>query len=446
MRDSLCFVLMPFGRKLDAGGRSVDFDAVYQRIIRPAIEGAGLEPVHAHEELAGGIVDQAVLERLALCGHLVADLTTISAHVFYELGVRHAIRPWRTVPILAEGSRLQLNVQDLKLLAYRLDASGAPADADRDREQLSARLRSALEEPAQPGGDSPVFQLLGHLPRSEVSNEKTHLFQKQVKYAAEAKRALALACKQNSVVAVQGALRELSRLGEIDTGVLIGAVLSYRALRAWKVMLEFIETLPRELQATPMVQEQRAFALSRDGRGDEAEQVLNEILQTHGPSPETLGLLGRVLKDRWEAAEAAGRKDEARALLRKAAAAYLQGFEADFRDAYPGVAAVTLMEVSDPPDPQREGLLPVVRYAVRRRMAARPPDYWDHATLLELAVLARDASGLKDALGEALAAVREPWEPETTARNLSLVSRARAARGQPFPPADEAERALRLKS
>jgi hypothetical protein len=65
-------------------------------------------------------------------------------------------------------------------------------------------------------------------------------------------------------------------------------------------------------------------------------------------------------------------------------------FEADWRDAYPGINAVTLMELKDPPDPQREQLLPVVAYAVERRIAAGKPDFWDFATRLELAVLAKD--------------------------------------------------------
>src|SRR4051812_3766324 len=240
MRNSLCFVLMPFGRKLDAGGRIVDFDAVYQRVIKTAIERAGLEPIRAEEAVTGGIIHKDVFERLALCGSVVADLTTADARVFYELGVRHALRPWRTVPIFAEGSRLPFDVQSLRSLAYRLDAAGAPAAADGDREQLSTRLRAAREDPVEPGDDSPVFQLLGYLPRTEVPEEKAQLLQKQARYSAEAKRALALARRQSSVVRVQGALRELGQLGEIDTGVLIDAMLSYRALRAWKVMVEFI--------------------------------------------------------------------------------------------------------------------------------------------------------------------------------------------------------------
>src|SRR5262245_53104192 len=43
----LCFVLMPFGRKTDATGRTTDFDAVYQQIIAPAVVEVGLDPLRA---------------------------------------------------------------------------------------------------------------------------------------------------------------------------------------------------------------------------------------------------------------------------------------------------------------------------------------------------------------------------------------------------------------
>jgi len=118
----------------------------------------------------------------------------------------------------------------------------------------------------------------------------------------------------------------------------------------------------------------------------------------------------------------------ARGLLDNAINAYLKGFEADWRDAYPGVNVVTLMEVKDPPDPRREQLLPVVRYAVERKIAIGKPDYWDYATLLELAVLAKDEERAMKSLSNALAAIREGWEPETTAHNLRLIREARERR------------------
>ena len=92
----------------------------------------------------------------------------------------------------------------------------------------------------------------------------------------------------------------------------------------------------------------------------------------------------------------------AEGLLEQAIDAYRRGFEADWRDAYPGVNAVTLMELKQPPDPERERLLPLVAYATERRIAAGKPDYWDYATLLELAVLARDEKRAKLALRKAV--------------------------------------------
>ena len=39
--EPLCFVLMPFGKKPDASGGVIDFDAIYDRVIAPAVPDAG---------------------------------------------------------------------------------------------------------------------------------------------------------------------------------------------------------------------------------------------------------------------------------------------------------------------------------------------------------------------------------------------------------------------
>jgi hypothetical protein len=224
--------------------------------------------------------------------------------------------------------------------------------------------------------------------------------------------------------------------------VVIDLFLSYRAVKAWDDMIALVPRMSLPLAATVMVQEQLGLALNRAGRGDEAEQVLTDLISRRGPSSETYGILGRVYKDRWEAALKAGQDPLARGLLDKAIDAYLKGFEADWRDAYQGINAVTLMELKDPPDERRKQLVQVVRYAVERRLASGKPDYWDYATLLEVAVLAEDEDAAAAALSDALASVRESWEPETTARNLRLIREARQARGEQPDWATQAEQAL----
>ena len=57
------------------------------------------------------------------------------------------------------------------------------------------------------------------------------------------------------------------------------------------------------------------------------------------------------------------------------------------------------------------------------------PDYWDHATMVELAVLDNDEAAALKHLANALASVREPWEPKTTANNLRMIEQARRERG-----------------
>ena len=134
-----------------------------------------------------------------------------------------------------------------------------------------------------------------------------------------------------------------------------------------------------------------------------------------------------------------GDKILARGLLDKAIDNYLKGFETDSRDAFPGINAATLMTLRSPPDARVERILPVVRYAVERRIASGKPDYWDHATMLELAVLARNGNDATEALAAALPMVRASWEAESTARNLRLIREAREACNESVPWAKELE-------
>ena len=143
------------------------------------------------------------------------------------------------------------------------------------------------------------------------------------------------------------------------------------------------------------------------------------------------GCSGRIYKDRWRAAKKDKRPD-APVLLKRAIETYLAGFQADWRDAFPGVNAVTLMEMQDKPDPMQAEILPVVRYAAAQK-AKRSADYWDHATLLELAVIGRNEEDVQQQLGEVLAIVNDDtpaWHLKTTQEQLQLIRETRAARGE----------------
>jgi len=217
---------------------------------------------------------------------------------------------------------------------------------------------------------------------------------------------------------------------DADPAIVIDLFLSFRAVKDWQRMVDLVDRMSPILARTVMVREQLGLALNRLGRRDEAERMLKDLIEEHGASSETNGLLGRLYKDRWEEAVKAGRTAEARGHLQKAIQTYLAGYEADIRDAYPGINAVTLMEMDEPVDPRQAELLPVIRYAVKKRLTSKSLDYWDYATVLELGVLTNDRKAATDALADALAVIRESWEPETTSRNLRLILESRAKRGE----------------
>lgn len=439
----LCFVLMPFGMKKDpSGGPDIDFDRIYEEAIRPGIVEAGMEAIRADEERTGGIIHQAMFERLLLCDFAVADLTTANANVFYELGVRHAARPSTTLAIFASHQKPPFDVNFLRALPYELAEGNrlGPEEAGMLRSALRKRLEQlrsvALKEDV---ADSPVFQLLKDYKAPDIARLKTDVFRDSLRLSVNLKQQLSTARLNRSLDQLTEIEKSLGQLDAVEAGVLVDLFLSYRACQAWDRMIQLFERLPVVLQRSVMVREQLALALNRNKQRQEAISVLEGIVSEQGPSSETNGILGRVYKDLWAEAVKSGQEMLSLGYLDNAVASYLRGFEADWRDAYPGINAVTLLDIKGDAGSQKlkSEILPVVRFAVSQRMKYAKPDYWDHATMLELAVLDSDPEALTSLLGKALVAVRESWEAITTANNLMLIRDSRRKRGVEEPWLDK---------
>jgi tetratricopeptide (TPR) repeat protein len=443
MYAPFCFVLMPFGKKQDNSGLWIDFDSVYYDLIYPAIEEAGLKPIRADEEKVGGLIHKPMFERLILCEYAVVDLTTANPNVFYELGVRHAVRPYSTVLLFAEGTKqLPFDIAPLRAIPYKLDSSGKPTE--QTNEKPKEILKKRLIEAQNPNTDSPIFQLVEGFP--DIQHIKTDVFRERVKYSEELKKQLAQIRREKSIGNLKNFVVSLKDIKNQEAGVIIDIFLSYRALAKkkedWEEMAEFVTLMPEPLSSTTLVQEQYAFALNRAGHSEEAEKILLSLIEKKGPSSETYGILGRVYKDRWEKAykteEEYDDEDDdsdeefhiSDGYLDQAIDAYLKGVESDSRDTYPGINAITLMEIKRNPDPRRMDLIPVVKYSVQRKIAMGKPDYWDYATLLELAILAKDKPSSFNYLSKALTHLREDWEGETTLRNLRTIREAREKRNE----------------
>src|SRR5262245_45762975 len=98
------FVIRPFGKKKDSAGREFDFDAVQDRLITPALLQAGLSGTTTGEIVAAGSIREDMFSLILEADLVICDITLHNANVFYELGIRHAMRRRSTLLIKHDGS------------------------------------------------------------------------------------------------------------------------------------------------------------------------------------------------------------------------------------------------------------------------------------------------------------------------------------------------------
>jgi hypothetical protein len=451
--NPLLFVAMPFGKKDDpSGAAKIDFDRIYDQAIKPAALQARLDVIRADEETGGGIIHKPMFERLLGSEIVVADLTTLNPNVFYELGVRHCARPHTTILIFARVSTLPFDVQPLRAIPYDLEngvLSDAAAAALRDA--LLPRLEEARGNVAN--ADSPVFQLLRGFLGVALPDESAESFRERALWTQQLREQLAEARRRSpdDRSGARTTIEEVHRaLGSFDTALsdqqldlLIELLLSYRDVEAYDRMIALIEGLPAgRLARVSHVRELYAFALNRrKGPGDEAraEAILRQLIADFGMSPEIAGLIGRIHKDRFDAARRRGSKLQAEGHLDEAIRWYSQGFQTDLRDYYPGINAATLLYVKGDADALAElaRIRPAVLYSAMRRGGVESSDYWEVATILEAAILGDEWDLAQRALRRLLILRTADWMLGSTADNLGRIREARQMRALSLDEIDE---------
>jgi tetratricopeptide (TPR) repeat protein len=434
---ALCFVDMPFGQKPDLkSGVVVDFDQIYNEAIKPAIEASGLEALRGDEERTGGIIHGAMFARLLLAEFVVADLTLANPNVFYELGIRHAAKPFTTVPIFANVSALPFDVALVRAVGYQLKKGKlTKAAAQKLKSQLSKRLSDAISGATT--HDSPLFQLIPKFPGIDLPEEVTETFKDRIRQAEEFREMLSSARAQplrEEREALLQIRRELGDLKTVQRSVLIELMSSFRDAEAFEELVELYNSFPVSVKEYIIVKQQFALALNRRNQSDDREKalrILDEVLENRGPDSETLGIKGRIHKDIYTEAVRAG-SITAAAALDDAINAYTKGFEADPRDYYPGVNAINLLIQKGDTEALKkvERLLPLVNFAVERRGGASSTDYWDLATALELACIGEDWATANGILPKAILAATISFKTATTLGNLRLLKQARERTGR----------------
>jgi hypothetical protein len=162
MPSKTCFVVMGFGEKTDyTKPKKFNLDKTYRNIIKPAALAAGLECVRADEIPHSGNINVPMYERLLNADLVVADVSTYNCNAIYELGVRHALRPYTTIIISEDGLIFPFDMAQIAVRKYHHLGEGIDSEeVDRMKKELSEAMKVILEKQTD---DSPVYTFIKDL-------------------------------------------------------------------------------------------------------------------------------------------------------------------------------------------------------------------------------------------------------------------------------------------
>jgi len=93
------FVIRPFDVKTDSAGNRIDFEKVHRDLIAPALKACDIAGSTTGEIVEPGNIREDMFALIIEADVVICDFTVHNANVFYELGIRHALRKKRTVLI-----------------------------------------------------------------------------------------------------------------------------------------------------------------------------------------------------------------------------------------------------------------------------------------------------------------------------------------------------------
>lgn len=213
---------------------------------------------------------------------VIADLTLANPNVFYELGIRHAARPWSTILIYNKEMRLPFDVAPLRAIPYRLKEGKLIEPVDL-KNRLVERLKLAKE--VLNGIDSPLFQLFPQLKGIDLPHEVTESFRERVKYIdatrIDIEKAKNSGNREQGIEILNKIERRLRESAVSPAELWIDLLLAYRDLDGWNEMVNLYENLPSNLESLKShrtIQEQYAMALNRRNLPSDRQKAI-EVLK-----------------------------------------------------------------------------------------------------------------------------------------------------------------------
>ena len=113
-----CFVIMPFSSTNSCTDEQ--WSDIFENMIKPAVEGSGFDYECTKANLVIGNIIRDILDNLNKADIVLADMTDRNPNVFYELGVRHAVRN-ATILITQDMEHVPFDLRHYATIKIRVD-------------------------------------------------------------------------------------------------------------------------------------------------------------------------------------------------------------------------------------------------------------------------------------------------------------------------------------
>ncbi|KJD46227.1 TRAFs-binding domain-containing protein [Paenibacillus terrae] len=399
MEQKTCFVVMGYGIKTDySTGRNLDLDKTYRNIVKPAVLEAGLKCIRADDIKHSGLIDVPMYQYLLKADIVIADLSTYNPNAFYELGIRHALRPHTTIAIAEKSLKNPFDLNHTVIRPY--EHLGVGIDHEevlRFRKELKETIQEILSDP---NVDSPVYTYLQGLKPPFL------------KEAAEIENVTYIKQSLSSVLEI--AEQEMNQKNFIAAKSLFQVALNID---------------PNSV----FIKQKIALATYKSENPDLLSSLYKayDILQTLDPDvttdPETLGLLGAVSKRLWETTED-------KIWLDKSIFFYEKGFYIK-NDYYNGINFAFLLNmrgnISDKNNAiadyilaarTRLKVISICEALIENNFESRGDKYWILATLEEAYFGIGESEKYNELKERAQSMLPGKWERESTEKQLDKLS------------------------
>jgi hypothetical protein len=350
------FIVRPFGIKKvlkEEPGEppvEIDFEKVQSELIAPALEAVKIEGGTTGKIFEAGDIREDMFSLLLQAEIVIADITIHNANVFYELGIRHALRDKMTILIKSQG----VSETPFDILGYRY----VTYDRHKPSAAIALLIQTIRETLLANRVDSPVFNMLPGLRAQEYEKfiAVPEGFADEVRIAAAAGQAGKLSLLAHEAEGFNWVIPGLRLAGE--------ALFRLKAFDAARSVWEEVrDAAPNDQQANERLAtvyqriaeremaRNRSFGMELLTKSDIALENLlhdpNALSKDH--RAEIFALKGRNLKSKWlinwrqYPEERRGVHALQSDLLDEALQSYERGYYHNLNHYYAGINALSMM-------------------------------------------------------------------------------------------------------